>query len=652
MAEEPKEVNAGLEKIFMNRIVKQIKESNEENTLTLAEKIETAMEGISNLNVADSNKLTMATKTQGSMVKESIDEFINESGIANLTKNIDILESDISEMKSTLEKNGQDTNISAIKELEEQKKQLEEIRQYGRVLGNFERGFVKFAGGTFEDMKKSIEEGGDRTAAGIAKGFGNDLRGDFDKLLSFFGPAAGILQQIPLLGTIFNVIKETSLSILTRLALGLKRQLFFEGKEDAREARSVKVDTANYRLNFLREKRDEIRFRQEQKDRLARKSGVGTALGAGDVTNKEDESNFKLGVLIPFLTLAKMFGVGIGKGLSAIGGGFALLGRGLAKASKGIAIGGLALGVGLSGIFGAFALGDKIGAFDGMQEFNKINMGRLLFGLGGLSAIILAIGGLAILAGPAMGFAAVGLALVMGSMVAMGASLGMFADSIKPFESMDTLAIMANIRDLASVSSEIGTLLKTSAGSFFGNLGVAITGHPLAMLSEALKGYDDDMTQSIGNLNKLKGALANFEIPQTTAGQAIADFFGVGGVDQIENLAQIKVNEGIGDEISKLGEGVELIANALGGLDSAKVKLLGELKDNLRGMNSINLNFNASGQMNDISPSPTGANMNQQPIVLQQMSSPVQNIQNVRQNYTASGSNMGKHSSLHYPSLG
>ena len=38
------------------------------------------------------------------MVKESIDEFINESGIANLTKNIDILESDISEMKSTLEK--------------------------------------------------------------------------------------------------------------------------------------------------------------------------------------------------------------------------------------------------------------------------------------------------------------------------------------------------------------------------------------------------------------------------------------------------------------------------------------------------------------------------------------------------------------------
>ena len=376
MAEEPKEVNAGLEKIFMNRIVKQIKESNEENTLTLAEKIETAMEGISNLNVADSNKLTMATKMQGSMVKESIDDFINESGIANLTKNIDILESDISDMKSTLEKNGQDTNISAIKELEEQKKQLEEIRQYGRVLGNFERGFVKFAGGTFEDMKKSIEEGGDRTAAGIAKGFGNDLRGDFDKLLSFFGPAVGILQQIPFLGTIFNVIKETSLSILTRLALGLKRQLFFEGKEDAREARSVKVDTANYRLNFLREKRDEIRFRQEQKDRLARKSGVGTALGAGDVTNKEDESNFKLGVLIPFLTLAKMFGVGIGKGLSAIGGGFALLGRGLAKASKGIAIGGLALGAGLAGIFGAFAFVEALKisredwSFSAIQEIN------------------------------------------------------------------------------------------------------------------------------------------------------------------------------------------------------------------------------------------------------------------------------------------
>ena len=31
-------------------------------------------------------------------------------------------------------------------------------------------------------------------------------------------------------------------------------------------------------------------------------------------------------------------------------------------------------------------------------------------------------------------------------------------------------------------------------------------------------------------------------------------------------------------------------------------------------------------KLNDISPSPTGANMNQQPIVLQQMSSPVQVI--------------------------
>ena len=57
------------------------------------------------------------------------------------------------------------------------------ITKYGRVLGNFERGFVKFAGGTFEDMKKSIEEGGTLTFGGIAKTLGNDLRGDFDKLL-------------------------------------------------------------------------------------------------------------------------------------------------------------------------------------------------------------------------------------------------------------------------------------------------------------------------------------------------------------------------------------------------------------------------------------------------------------------------------------
>ena len=179
-----------------------------------------------------------------------------------------------------------------------------------------------------------------------------------------------------------------------------------------------------------------------------------------------------------------------------------------------------------------------------------------------------------------------------------------------------------------------------------------ITGHPLAKLTEALRGYDTDMRQSIDNLSSLKGALADFKIPQTSAGQAIADFFGVGGIDQIENLATIEVTPGIGNEISQLATGVDLIANALGSLDSDKVDLLGDLRNNLRGMSSVNLNFNASGVA---TPSLTGvdtsASMNA-PVITQMVSNPTQNNTNVRQSYSATGSKMGQHSSLHYPSLG
>lgn len=650
MAEEPKNINSGLEKIQLNRIIKQVKEGQEDGAKAIGETLEDAFEKIEKLNIADSNKLNIATKASGTLVKSSIDNFLDESGISNLTANIETLDESISEVKSTLTKNGQSLDNAGLKQLEQQKKDLEEIRAYGKTLSGFERTFVKFAGGTFEEMKKSIEEGGRLTGEGIAKGFGNDLKGDFDKLLGFFGPAVGILQQIPLLGTILNLLKNTAVSILTRLTLGLKRQLFFEGKEDAREARSVKVDTANYRLNARAAKRDEIRFREEQKNKG--KAGGDGSINTGGGDLEINEKGFKFGALIPILTIARLFGIGIGKGLSAIGGGFAIFGRGLLKAAKGLALGGLAIGAGLTAIFGAFILGAKGGAFDGMQEFTKLNLGRLIFGIGGLSALMVAVGGLAILAGPALGAAGIGIAALMVALAGMGFALGSFAKNIKPFETLNTSKIVSNIKEVSLISKDIGNLLKETSGGFFSNVGLAITGHPLAKLTEALKGYDGDMRQSINNLSSLKGALAEFKIPQTTMGQAIADFFGVGGVDQLENLATIDITPGIGNEISQLATGVDLIATALGGLDSNKVDLLGDLKNNLRGMSSVNLNFNAVGVGTPPLNSSENTATNNAPIISQMISSPVQNNNtNVRQSYTATGSKMGQHSSLHYPSL-
>ena len=133
MAEEPKNINTGLEKIQLNRILKQIKEGQEEGAKSIGETLEDAFEKVEKLNVADSNKLNIATKASGTLVKDSIDTFLDESGIGKLTENIDILDESISEVKSTLEKNGQSLDNAGLQQLEQQKKDLEEIRQYGRA---------------------------------------------------------------------------------------------------------------------------------------------------------------------------------------------------------------------------------------------------------------------------------------------------------------------------------------------------------------------------------------------------------------------------------------------------------------------------------------------------------------------------------------
>ena len=69
-------------------------------------------------------------------------------------------------------------------------------------------------------------------------------------------------------------------------------------------------------------------------------------------------------------------------------------------------------------------------------------------------------------------------------------------------------------------------------------------------------------------------------------------------------------------------------------------------------MSSVNLNFNAVGVGTPPLNSSENTATNNAPIISQMISSPVQNNNtNVRQSYTATGSKMGQHSSLHYPSL-
>ena len=109
-------------------------------------------------------------------------------GIAETTKSLNLVTERMEQIEDFANQTGQDVQTSAeYKALELQKKSLEELQKYGKNLSGFERTFVKFAGGTFEDMKKSIEDGGKLTQQGIVSTLGDNLSSDFDRLLTFLG---------------------------------------------------------------------------------------------------------------------------------------------------------------------------------------------------------------------------------------------------------------------------------------------------------------------------------------------------------------------------------------------------------------------------------------------------------------------------------
>ena len=76
-----------------------------------------------------------------------------------------------------------------------------------------------------------MEKGGALTGRGIATTLGEDLKGDFDKVLGFVGPAVGVLLQIAFLGTILNLGKN--------LAKKLFVELFLSRKAESAENKSI-----------------------------------------------------------------------------------------------------------------------------------------------------------------------------------------------------------------------------------------------------------------------------------------------------------------------------------------------------------------------------------------------------------------------------
>ena len=553
--------------------------------------------------------------------------------LAKSSEQLDMVKDRLSSLNETLEATGQDVSTNPeIMRLEAEKKSIEEFQKFGRNLDGFEKTFVKFAGGTFEEMKKSIEEGGDLTAGGIGKSLQQNLRGDFDRVLSFFGPAVGLLQQIPFLGTILTFIGQSLKSVLVRLALAAKDRIF--GKKT--DKKQLKIDETNLKINQKNAKIQEQQLRTQNKAAIS-----GQTLTDGNDQPVEGDGDEARGggsfrAASKFLGVAAVIGGVAGAGLSAAAIGMRAFAIAAFKFAGALAVGGLALGVGLTGVFGSFALGEKMGAFDGMEAFGKVNMLKVLGSMLGLATLMGVLGGIVTsgIGALIMGAGALAIMALVGTLVLMGKGLGNFAESILPFENMNVPRIKGNIGELATIAGDIRNLMSAASGTFsLGNFGQ----HPLKKLANALEPYEGDMGKTAQNLRELKGALTNFEMPQTTLGQALADFFGVGAIDQLNRLGEIEIKDGLGIEMSSLGNGVTVLSNALNNLDDTKLSNLKELSTALRGMNKVELNFGTVGVQSPALTSENG-NMNGQTVVNNVVSQPInQNNTTVRQNYIATG---------------
>ena len=552
--------------------------------------------------------------------------------LAKSSEQLDMVKDRLSSLNETLEATGQDVSTNPeIMRLEAEKKSIEEFQKFGRNLDGFEKTFVKFAGGSFEEMKKSIEEGGDLTSAGIGKSLQQNLRGDFDRVLSFFGPAVGLLQQIPFLGTILTFIGQSLKSVLVRLALAAKDRIF--GKKT--DMKRLKIDETNLKINQKNAKIQEQQLRTQNKAAISGQTVLGgddqpVEEGGGD----EAKGGGSFRAASVFLGVAAAIGGIAGAGLSAAAVGMGIFAKGALRFAAAIAVGGLALGVGLTGVFGSFALGEKMGAFDGMEAFGKVNMLKVLGSMLGLATLMGVLGGIVTsgIGALIMGAGALAIMALVGTLVLMGKGLGNFAESILPFENMNIPRIKGNIQEMATVAPDIKALMDASSGSFF-----SFGDHPLKKLADALQPYEGDMGKTTKNLKDLKGALTNFELPQTTLGQALADFFGVGAIDQLNRLGEIEIKDGLGIEMSSLGNGVTTLSKALNNLDDTKLSNLKELSTALRGMNNVELNFGTVGVQ---SPALTSENdnMNGQTVFNNIVSSPISQTNNtVRQSYRATG---------------
>ena len=652
MADEDKGLSAKEQNSIAQKVITELRKSRAESTKGSEKAREAFEKNIDNQEGLSDAVKTMA-KNQGMLEQNFGFSKQTAKQIAMTTDALAATNAKIEAMESTAKETNQDlTRNTEYERLIIEKKQLEEQQKFGRNLTGFERATVKIFGGKFDDLKKSVEEGGKLTQGEIFKSVGQDLSGDLDKVLTFLGPVGGFLQQIPLLGTLLNFIGRQASAIAIRIAMSIKRNIFDRKKQD-------KIDKTNLQLAIRNDKRQEKIARNQVKQTMVQ-SGTTAASAPDDAPEGEDSQgggSFRAASI--FLGVAAATGVAAGAGLSAAAVGMSAFATAAFKFSGALAVGGLALGVGLTGIFGSFALGQKMGAFEGMKEFGKVNMLKVLGSMLGLATLMGVLGAIVTTGVGAliMGVGAIAVMALIGTLVVIGKGLGEFATSILPFETMNVPRIKQNIQQLASISGDIDELMDISGGR--GIIAQALSDHPLTELSEALGSYAGDMSEKINNITSLKTALKGFEFPKLPdgengrlfSGDLIRGWTGEDFSGELKKLSQLQLAADLGTKLGMVGDGILQIGKGLGSITDKKVEHLEKITEALKDMKNVDLNFNANVTATDVSPTSTTQPQaqNNNVVVAPQVSNRVSN--NIKR-FNATGSQMMRHSALHYPSLG
>ena len=514
--------------------------------------------------------------------------------------------------------------------------QLLEITKFGRTLTKMERAQQTFFGSTFDDLIKATEKGGELTAQGIAKGFGDDLRSDFDKITAFLGPAATALSNLPFVGTLANLVGRSFKRMFANFLIARRGKK----KEEKLQQESVKLQKTQIKMT---------RQQLEKENRARAKQGLMPLKQDGTLDKRykqpqggDDDGGDNL--LMKSLGLAAIskvvnpvvgasFVVGAGKFAIALG----LLGAGLGAFS---ALAGLGLGVLISSVIGGIAKGfgqfESEGATDAFERLEKIDMLKVSGGLAALAgaSVLQSIAGLVdLLTGGGL----------KNPFTNLGKDAAGFANAINESGFMSI--------DMDAFNEKAGQLFGPSLKNSLVGLVDFFTGGsnttPLTNMGQDAAGFassvapfmEMDADEFNTKITKIKNGLTGFELPEGAG--IFESMFGADGISKLNELASIDIDSEMPENLIRLGDAVDHIGNSLEGLTEDKARMLGRIGYEIgKNFDNFNLNFgtipSTAGAGADLSIA--NGEQTQQPINVINSVQNANNNTNVQKRYNATGS--------------